>query len=673
MSFASPWILWSLFAIAIPIVIHLFYFRRYKKVYFSDIRLLKEAIVEQKKSGRLRNLLILLTKILTILFLVLAFALPYFGNDNHHDKASESILIYIDNSFSMSQLNNNTQLLNEAKLVAIDFLNQLDADRKVMVLTNDADSEYKIFYSPEEAKKRVGDIGVSPASSKIENWNSNVQQLMADLHEKQVHAIYISDFQTYAMPEKWDSIFTSTTLIPLQQKNINNLSIDTLEIVEPFVQKDVMNHVLVKITNHGTEKSTQINLSLQGEIVATKELTIPENTTKVDTLLFYAKNTGWLKGKVSIVDGDLQYDNNLYFSSFIASQNKVLLIEDVLSPKSVFQVFKSDPYFVVQRQSVNSAQVEQDYSLIVLNELNSLSNNLNNQLNNYVQNGGNLYFIPNSKNTKSAYNELLKQLSVGQYVDWQSQKMSVSKINTEEPVVNMAFEKLPQSIDLPKVQSYWTVSSSYLMPETPILTLENGRSFIQKYQVADGLVYLQSAPLDLEWNDFSTKSIFPPLIYNFAVVTSISRPLYYTLGKKQLVKDLKVSNDNDEAIKLVKGQYEIIPALYPLGQHIGIEISSNIKEDGNYLIQRKGETISELSCNFDRSESVMKFLSSAELKSKYQSSFLEIEESKYFLQKNSSGLLKSNTQLWKICLILAIIFLIAEIVLVRYTTNKSSS
>ncbi|MCO5233887.1 MAG: BatA and WFA domain-containing protein [Chitinophagales bacterium] len=673
MGFASPWILWALLAIAIPVVIHLFYFRRYQKIYFSDIRLLKEAIIEQKKSGKIRDLLILLAKILTILFLVLAFALPFLSGNNQNQSVKDSLVIYLDNSFSMSQLNDNNELLNEAKSIAIDILNQLDAEQKVMVLTNDADSEYRLFYSPEEAKKRVESIKVSPASSMIEDWNEDVRQLMSDLHQHQVHAIYISDFQKYAMPAQWDSIFAYTTLIPLQQKNTDNISLDTLELVEPFVQKDALTHVLVKIKNQGKENVTQLHLNIQDELVATKEILLSENASVVDTISFFAKNLGWLKGKVSIEDADLQYDNNLYFSVHTSSQNKVLLIEDVLSPQSIFQVFKSDPHFLVQRQSVKTAKIVQDYSLVVMNELTSISNELEVQLIDYVKNGGNVYIVPDAKNAKQAYNDFLKQLEVGQFVEWKNQAMNVSFINEQEPIVYMAFEKLPQRLDLPKVQAYWSTTSSYLMPESSILKLENDRPFIQKYVIGEGLVYLQTSPIDIEWSDFSSKAIFPPLVYNFAVVTSDSRPLFYTLGKKQLVKDLKISNDNDEAISLLKGHYELIPALYPLGQKIGIEISSNIKEDGNYLIQRKGETISELSCNFDRKESEMQFLKASELKARYSAPFLEIDEANHFLQKNSSGLLKSATQLWKICLILAIIFLIVEIFLVRYPTNKSSS
>ena len=49
MQFLFPSFLWALGLLAIPIIIHLFYFRRYKEVYFTNVRLLKELVEETKQ------------------------------------------------------------------------------------------------------------------------------------------------------------------------------------------------------------------------------------------------------------------------------------------------------------------------------------------------------------------------------------------------------------------------------------------------------------------------------------------------------------------------------------------------------------------------------------------------------------------------------------------------
>ncbi|MCX6185937.1 MAG: BatA domain-containing protein, partial [Bacteroidetes bacterium] len=77
MQFVYPGFLFALFAISIPIIIHLFNFRRYKKIVFSDIRFLKQVIEKNQKQQNIKNWLVLLCRILAISFLVIAFAQPY--------------------------------------------------------------------------------------------------------------------------------------------------------------------------------------------------------------------------------------------------------------------------------------------------------------------------------------------------------------------------------------------------------------------------------------------------------------------------------------------------------------------------------------------------------------------------------------------------------------------
>ena len=51
MQFLYPAFLFALVTLAIPVIIHLFNFRRYQKVYFSNVQFLKE-VQEQQASRR---------------------------------------------------------------------------------------------------------------------------------------------------------------------------------------------------------------------------------------------------------------------------------------------------------------------------------------------------------------------------------------------------------------------------------------------------------------------------------------------------------------------------------------------------------------------------------------------------------------------------------------------
>jgi Na+/H+ antiporter NhaD/arsenite permease-like protein len=126
MKFLFPTFLFALFTIAIPIIIHLFSFRQYKTVYFSNVSFLKDIKKESKNKSRLKQLLILIARILTIIFLVFAFAQPYLPAATDAKKQPNQLIgIYIDNSFSMNALSENGQLLEIARNKRIEICSRL--------------------------------------------------------------------------------------------------------------------------------------------------------------------------------------------------------------------------------------------------------------------------------------------------------------------------------------------------------------------------------------------------------------------------------------------------------------------------------------------------------------------------------------------------------------------
>ena len=59
MQFVYPAFLFALLAVAIPVIIHLFHFRRFRRGYFSDVSFLRQLNDESKKQSSLKHLLVL--------------------------------------------------------------------------------------------------------------------------------------------------------------------------------------------------------------------------------------------------------------------------------------------------------------------------------------------------------------------------------------------------------------------------------------------------------------------------------------------------------------------------------------------------------------------------------------------------------------------------------------
>ena len=116
MSFIFPWFLLALLTLSIPVIIHLFYFRKYKKVYFSDIRFLKQVQEEKSTIDKIKKRWILAARLLALFFLVLAFVQPFIGKKNKQlSRSNSAIVVYVDNSYSMGLKSGGEAALSIAK------------------------------------------------------------------------------------------------------------------------------------------------------------------------------------------------------------------------------------------------------------------------------------------------------------------------------------------------------------------------------------------------------------------------------------------------------------------------------------------------------------------------------------------------------------------------------
>ena len=143
MQFVNPLFLIALSAISIPIIIHLFNFRKYKKIFFTNVRFLAEIKQESKKRSELKHLLILLMRILATACLVIAFAQPYLSSPLQQKKLAgrQAVSIFIDNSFSMDALATNGKLVDVAKSKALEIAAAYKPSDLFQLLTTDLEGK----------------------------------------------------------------------------------------------------------------------------------------------------------------------------------------------------------------------------------------------------------------------------------------------------------------------------------------------------------------------------------------------------------------------------------------------------------------------------------------------------------------------------------------------------
>ena len=132
MQFKHPEVLYFLFLLVIPILVHLFQLRRFKKEYFTNVQFLKELSVQTRKSSTIKKWLLLLTRLMLLTFLILAFAQPFFAAKDSKNNTNEMYII-LDNSYSMQAKGKKGELLKRA---VQDLLEHTPEAQNFSLLTN---------------------------------------------------------------------------------------------------------------------------------------------------------------------------------------------------------------------------------------------------------------------------------------------------------------------------------------------------------------------------------------------------------------------------------------------------------------------------------------------------------------------------------------------------------
>ena len=163
MSFLHPAFLWALTALAIPVLIHLFQLRRFKRIDFPNVRFLAEISQQTRARKKVQHWLVLLARMLALACLVLAFAQPYLPSKNGAVQAGErAVSLFVDDSFSMDGRNAQGRLLDQARKGAQDAVMAYSATDRFQVLTGQFGGKEQILLGGDEALDASAQAEVGP-------------------------------------------------------------------------------------------------------------------------------------------------------------------------------------------------------------------------------------------------------------------------------------------------------------------------------------------------------------------------------------------------------------------------------------------------------------------------------------------------------------------------------
>ena len=639
MQFKNPELLYALFLLLIPIIVHLFQLRKFEKVEFTNVAFLKEATLQTRKSSQIKKWLILLTRLLLLAALIFAFAQPFTSKSDAF-KAEKETVIYLDNSFSMQAKGDKGELLKRA---IQDIISNVSNDENITLITND-----NIYKNTTINAIKNDLLQIDYASNVLPLDAALLKSKAAFSNKKNTsrNLVFISDFQSTNLDftPKTDSL-TKLNFVKLQPVNTNNIAIDSVFISETTITSITLK-VLLKNSGVSVE-NLPISLFNDDKLIAKTSVEIDKEAETTFTL----PANQVINGKITIDDASLQFDNTLFFNINDASKINVLTI-NASDDSFLKRIYTNDEfnYTSTQENQLNYNSITKQ-NLIVLNELNSIPIALSSALKQFTNQGGYLVVIPSNTINKDAYNQFLANYRTN-FSNVVTSEKRITRINFSHPLYsNGVFEKKVSNFQYPKVNSFYNLNSNSM---APALQFEDAKVFLGNYQNA----FVFSSALNEKNSSFKNSPLIVPTLYNIAKQSFKIPELYYTIGKENTF-DVETQLQQDAVLSLVFNDINLIPKQQYFNNKVMVSTSENPSVATTYAIKNKNEHIKKVSYNYNRTESDLNYSNLSNLNNiTVSNSITEIFET-----------IKSDTKvnaLWKWFVIFALALLIIEMLILKF-------
>jgi N-terminal double-transmembrane domain len=683
MSFLFPLFLLALLAVSIPIIIHLFNFKRYKTVYFSNIQLLKRIKQESRKKSQLKQLLILLSRILAIIFLVLAFSRPYFPSGNRVAKLARQVVeIYIDNSFSMKAVGEKGPLLEQAKQKAIEIVSSYPAGTEFLIKTNDFIPGSQYPMNKDEFIRQVAEIKESPFSpmlADVYSQSANTIESTAKRAEKTLFVL--TDFQkgnANVEAIKPDSAIW-TYLIPFRAEKTNNLLIDSCWFEVPGRKIGQAEQLYVRIKNYSQQayQNVPVRLTINDSLKAVSNVSIEAGQNLVQELNYTNNSEGIQLCKVELDDYPIIFDNSYYFSYQVRGKLQSLGITNGKDGGSNYlkALFGDDELIGYDEVAENMIQVSRlkNYQCIFLINNEGISSGLKSELASYVEDGGTLVIFPAKSSNYADYNALLASVNGSLISGFDTASVNISELNYNHALYHDVFKKNEAEADLPKIKGSVNFAQQMLNAETGILKFRNGKNALSAHPFGKGTVYTFAFPLSQANFSFVRHMIFVPTIYNMVLYSGEPQTYAYSTESEEPVVLNSAASSGEITLVNLKSKEEFRTSTRNFGAEKKQLVLDDVPKDaGHYLVKDGAQVLQSVSYNYPRKESVPEFLSNSDLNKILQSKQFKLFQ---LIENPSENLgeavkdLSSGKQLWKYFIAMALAFLLCEVAIIRFWKN----
>ncbi|MBR6130358.1 MAG: BatA domain-containing protein [Bacteroidales bacterium] len=673
MAFSNPLLLIGLSAILIPIIIHLFNFRRYKTIYFSNVKMLEEIKKKTKREQTLQQLIVLALRVLGIAALVFAFAQPFIPSDRQKNRTGNLVTIFLDNSYSMEANSKEGKTLYDAVDAAKNIVNAFGFNDDFVLTTHDFSGEESHILNKDQMLEMLDKIQASPNSHTLKEILAFEKNTSTNSQKGNHIHYYISDFQknNFNLAQLTTDSATAAFLIPMPSEEANNVGIDSCWFLSPIFKVGNQVTFFARIHNYGKEEVNKlpVKLYVNDKQKAVASFDIPAGSYVDCRMVYSIEEAGTQCGRVVIEDAPIVFDDQFFFTYEVTDNTRIAAIQDKEPNRFVNALYGKDSvfdYITMPYTQVNYTQLKQ-CEVIVLSEVPTLSSGLADELSKFVKGGGTLLVFP-PKEMDNSYGRMLGNLGAGTYKSLVKKELKCGQLNAESIYFKGALERQREKLDMPVTLQHYEIQGGN--GGEVIMALENGSPLLVCYSSDKGKVILSSVAMNDSYGNAHRHALFFVPLHNIGIMSDIQGKLYNTIGKDNM-QTIALRSDNADEVLTLKGRShkeEFIPEQRRIGNETALFFHDQVKEGGLYDIVKGNTVMGTIAFNQDRKESDLDCYTEEELTKMAKSSGQNIE----VVAADTKNIAKSITDklngkpLWPYFIILALLCLLAEITLLRF-------
>jgi hypothetical protein len=681
MAFANPALLWALFALAIPVIIHLYQLRRFKRIDFPNTRLLAEVSLRTRARRQVRHWLVLAARLLALAALVLAFAQPYVpGADGANSAGRRAVSLFIDDSYSMDGAGRGGRLLDQARMAARDaVMAHAPADR-FQVLTGALQGRQQTLLDRDDALQATTQVEVGPWSRPLAQVMTRQREALATSDAPGRRAFLFTDLQRSTTDvENWtNDTLVPTVIVPIGPAVTDNLSVDSAWFDSPVRRAGQSEALHVRVRNHGTQDMVNVplRLTINGKQRALATFSVQAGAVADTVLRFASGQPGLYVGEVAIDDQPVTFDDRLHLAYRVTERLRVLLVGggDPEGDARVRRVFAGDSLHRFEERPARALDltVLDDQDLVVLNAVPEVGGGLAQALGTFVENGGSVVLFPPAAADPATHAALLGAFNTTAAAVPDTQLVRVERIDLEQPFYRDIFQNMPRNVDLPSVRQRWR----YRVPagsEVP-LRLRDGEIYMARVSRGEGSLYLWAGALASRTGNLTDHGLFA---YSLLRMAELSRPmgqLYHTIGAELVVPVPATALAGERPPRLLgPGGVEALPGVRRPPQSAGtayLVLHDQELPEGVHALVDGRDTLELIAFNLPRRESDLRAWAPddlrAELERRGLTTFTVLDAGTGDLSLRLAELDRGR-KLWKWFVIAALLFLLAETILIRST------